>query len=590
MHTVDFTALRSVTNPIFYPLYWNDDRFLFLWGGRGSGKSTFAAQKIIRRIILEPQHRIVCFRKVARTLRNSVFSELKGIIYQWNLKELFGINKSDMSIECKPNGNEILCLGTDDPEKLKSLSRVSSIWIEEATELSYDDFHEINMTLRGRRKAYKQIMLTFNPVSKKHWIKERFFDTNAEQSGGHRKITRHHSSYRDNLWIDREYIAELEGLKDIDMTLYKIHALGIWGTLEHTIYNNWITIDFNYLTETYPTECYGLDFGYENPTALIHIGFKDVEPIQEVEQTTKQSTIQQTAQPTEQEVTDKQGVGSETPEREAIKHKYPPYSAPVFLDDDVYQSRNFPSGVKSSGIGKGNIPGGLKSSDMKEGDIPDNGLTEKTYNDLARSDLKLFEKSWDCTKTGIGAESEYRSGLGNNGSSESDRDKSQDKKSLKKSKLRRRFNAAFLTEVFVERHLTNSQIIARLKIEIPESKRKKVIIYADSAEPDRIEEIRMAGFKIEPADKSVEDGILSVKEKNLYIDKKSTILISEIEKYKRREDKDGNVLEEPAKYDDHTMDAMRYGIHTHMKKFRKKGRAKIYVGKIKKTEIVHTDM
>ena len=58
------------------------------------------------------------------------------------------------------NGNRLYFAGVDDPEKLKSIEGITSMWIEEATELSLNDFNEIDRRLRGKTKNYKQVILT----------------------------------------------------------------------------------------------------------------------------------------------------------------------------------------------------------------------------------------------------------------------------------------------------------------------------------------------------------------------------------------------------------------------------------------------
>ena len=119
----------------------------------------------------------------------------------------------------------------------------------------------------------------------------------------------------------------------------------------------------------------------------------------------------------------------------------------------------------------------------------------------------------------------------------------------------------FIEELLYERFLTNSDFIERLKTLILD---KNKLIKADSAEPDRIEEIKRAGFYIEPARKgknSVKDGIDTVKRKKLHIIKNSTNLIKEIRSYKWKEDKaTGKILDEPVKFNDHAMDAIRYVV------------------------------
>lgn len=113
--------------------------------------------------------------------------------------------------------------------------------------------------------------------------------------------------------------------------------------------------------------------------------------------------------------------------------------------------------------------------------------------------------------------------------------------------------------------LTNPQLIAELNHLVGDQRRP---IYADSAEPKTIQEIKNAGFNIKPCIKgpeSVFDGIMFVKTKDIYITKDSENLIKEKQSYKWREDKDGNVLDEPVGMNDHAMAAERYALFTHLK-------------------------
>ncbi|GFP31581.1 phage terminase large subunit, partial [Candidatus Hakubella thermalkaliphila] len=133
MIPIDFAA---TTNTKFYPLYADTSRYLVLWGGGSSGKSRFAAQKLIARMLSEKGHRLLCLRKVAKTLRESVFAELKTVIGGWGVSALFsiptGINR-DLHIKCRANGNEILFSGLDAVEKRKSIVGITGIWVEEAS-------------------------------------------------------------------------------------------------------------------------------------------------------------------------------------------------------------------------------------------------------------------------------------------------------------------------------------------------------------------------------------------------------------------------------------------------------------------------
>jgi phage terminase large subunit len=219
------------TNPVYVPLYTNANRYIVLVGGAGSGKSIFAGQKLLKRITTESGHRILVVRKVARTLRESCFQQLRGQISELFRYEDFEINKTDMKITYKKNKNEILFAGLDDVEKLKSIYNVTSIWIEEASELEPEDFRQLDIRLRGETKSYKQFIVTFNPVSITHWLKAEFFDSKKPDC-----VTLH-TTYKDNKFLDNEAIRVLESFRDTDPYYYQVYCQGEWGVLGKTIFN-----------------------------------------------------------------------------------------------------------------------------------------------------------------------------------------------------------------------------------------------------------------------------------------------------------------------------------------------------------------
>lgn len=166
--TVDLSGLPQLTNDTFLPLYKDQRRFLVLKGGAGSGKSVFVVEKLLYRILTEQYpshpHRFLILRKVAKTLRESCFALICGVIRQWGLDRLFRINKTDMSITCV-NGNQFILAGLDDVEKLKSIFDITGVWLEEANEAEARDLRQVNLRLRGWTPFYKQIIVSFNPVA-----------------------------------------------------------------------------------------------------------------------------------------------------------------------------------------------------------------------------------------------------------------------------------------------------------------------------------------------------------------------------------------------------------------------------------------
>ncbi len=254
-------------NDVYLPLFSEKSRYLHLYGGAGSGKSVFAAQKLLIRTLTEKGHRFLLLRKVARTIRGSQFALLKSLISYTNMGVYFSIRESDMRITCKLNGNEIVTSGLDDREKLKSIFGITSVWIEEATELDINDFTQVDLRMRGKTPNYKQIILTYNPVNALHWL-----NTTHKQDSCTVRTT-----YADNKFIDEEYKKMLEALKFQNAEYYDVYVLGKWGIQRNIVYQPFEIIDCYPGYEYFDDVIYGLDFGFNNQTALIEIGIKDKE-------------------------------------------------------------------------------------------------------------------------------------------------------------------------------------------------------------------------------------------------------------------------------------------------------------------------
>jgi phage terminase large subunit len=238
--------------------------------------------------------------------------------------------------------------------------------------------------------------LTYNPDDYYHWTKEIFFDEISDKNRRYQEnATVLTTTIEDNLYATDEDRAELDAYKDIDESQYMIYRYGEYAMLRNLIYKNYDIIPESEFPETFDEVIYGLDFGYENPSALLMIGFKDTQ---------------------------------------------------------------------------------------------------------------IYEK-----------------------------------------------------ELIYEKHLTNSQLIDKLQLVI---KNKNDLIYADSAEPDRIMEINRAGFNVDKAQKDVLDGIDCCLRFRPKIASSSENHLREKRTYKRKEDKNGNSLEDPLP-NFHSCDCERYALYTH---------------------------
>lgn len=225
-----YNRLRETSNEAFLPLFADEHRYLVLKGGGGSGKSIFAGRKVLERVTSEPGHRWLVCRKVARTLRESCFKQLLGQLAELYPDSGYKANKSDLVISFR-NGSEIIFAGLDDAEKLKSIYNITGIWIEEASELLESDFNQLDIRLRGRTREYQQIILSFNPVSIRHWLKKRFFDKKDPRARVHE------STYKDNRFLDAAAIRTLESFQETDEYYYQVYCLGMWGVTGKTVFD-----------------------------------------------------------------------------------------------------------------------------------------------------------------------------------------------------------------------------------------------------------------------------------------------------------------------------------------------------------------
>lgn len=262
----------KVHTNIFCPVYrphLNPDghRILVFYGGAGSGKSFFVAQRLVYKA-LRSQRKILVLRKVNRTTKASTFQLLLDTLDQFGIKDRCSINRTDFTI-ILPNGSSFLCMGLDDPEKIKSITGLTDAWLEEATEFTLDDFSQVNLRIRDPKAEDQEVILSFNPVSKANWCYLQFFAEDESLMEFRKTVKIVHTNYLDNPFLPQEYVQALLLMKATNEVYYKIYALGEFGSLDKLVYNNWQKMDFDHTKIKGQLLC-GLDFGYTNdPTQFI---------------------------------------------------------------------------------------------------------------------------------------------------------------------------------------------------------------------------------------------------------------------------------------------------------------------------------
>lgn len=232
-------------------------------GGARSGKSYAMAQLLIMRA-LNASVLIAVTRKTMPALKMTVFRLIIEMLQKYGLFQSDKLNKTENFYLLGKSRIQFFSL--DDPEKVKS-SEFNYIWMEEATEFTYRDYLILLTRLSAPKESnlINQIFLTLNPTDANSWIAKKLI---------HRpEVQVIHSSYKDNPFLSEEYVNTLLSLKTYDKNAFEVYALGKWGRSDKTVYSAWRSVDapFDSPEET----IWGLDFGFNNPTALVKVYIKD---------------------------------------------------------------------------------------------------------------------------------------------------------------------------------------------------------------------------------------------------------------------------------------------------------------------------
>jgi phage terminase large subunit len=259
-----------------------DVRYFEIYGGRRSAKSHDVDAIVGLTATIEPGHFVVGVRKVATTLKDSIFAEFKGFFRDNDIP--VQVNETDKEIRLA-NGSRIRCFGLDDPEKLKSLKGATIIVLEEANELSEDDFDSLDAGLSPTNYPGR-IILLHNPVPKvpglDYWYEKRFQNIPHELSKAminelsNALVLR--TWYKDNAFCAPETIRVLEGYEKTNPTKYKLWALGESVRVDGVVFDNWDVVKQVPEGIAHDSLGVGLDFGFSNdPSAAVRIWILDNE-------------------------------------------------------------------------------------------------------------------------------------------------------------------------------------------------------------------------------------------------------------------------------------------------------------------------
>lgn len=299
---------KSAFNEAYYPYLKSGAREELFYGGGGSGKSYFLAQRDILEIISKKECNKLIMHKVAASHHNTTFADLISVIQDFDnkyfnnkLSKYFKINYSrgGERILFLKTGNEILFAGCKDENELEKIKGIRAskgpinhIRFEEFTNANERDYFQLNyVRLRGETSEAKRFTGSMNPISANSWIKKRFFDNpeegtlffesdNTDPKIIQEKINKVilKTTYLDNRFYGEEEKKQLLKFKDIDKYYYDVYVLGNWGTLGNIVFSNYVLLsdeDFPYKEEDLENVFTGMDYGYVHASVIERGGFRE---------------------------------------------------------------------------------------------------------------------------------------------------------------------------------------------------------------------------------------------------------------------------------------------------------------------------
>ena len=221
--------------------------------------------------------RILFTRYTMVSAHLSIIPEFLEKIGLLGFDDIFNVNKAEV-VNTK-NNSDILFRGIktsagNQTASLKSLTGVSNWVLDEAEELTDEDiFDTIDLSIR-EKDIQNRIILILNPVTKEHWIYNRFFQNKGVEAGFNGvkdNICYIHSTYLDNIEnLSKSFLERVEAIKHRNFKKYKHKILGGWlDKAEGVVFENWSIGEFN--PDNLQTSC-GMDFGFSvDPDSLIEV-------------------------------------------------------------------------------------------------------------------------------------------------------------------------------------------------------------------------------------------------------------------------------------------------------------------------------
>ena len=265
------SAFYDVAHDVFHHGHTHYD----FSGGRGSLKSSTVSVLVPLLLINNPGTHALVLRKVANTIRDSVYAQYIWAIGELGMAAYWEAKVSPMELIYKPTGQKIMFRGADDPMKIKSI-KVPFGYIAVTHFEEKDQFAGraeirtiLQSTMRGGSKYWN--FESYNPpISRDNWANKDSLEERTDRLC-------HKSTYLQAPpeWLGEQFLAEAEHLKATDERAYQHEYLGIPVGTGGNVFDN---LDLREITDeemSHFDHIYqGVDYGwFPDPFAFIRLHY-----------------------------------------------------------------------------------------------------------------------------------------------------------------------------------------------------------------------------------------------------------------------------------------------------------------------------
>ena len=248
----------NITTSKTYRDIENSRRICILQGGTRSSKSYSALQWLLVKALTEPNMVFSIVRKSFPSMRVSIMRDWVGILKGLEIWDDNNWSATE-HIYTFDNGSIVEFMSIDSSEKRKGSAR-DYLFVDEANELSREDWFQL--FIRTRKKS----IIAYNPsFGTNHYI------FNEIQT--HPEADLFISTFKDNPFLEKQLVEEIERLEFINPEYYKIYGLGLPGNNVGTIFSINVVDD---IPEEAEFVAFGMDYGFSvDPTTLVCIAKLD---------------------------------------------------------------------------------------------------------------------------------------------------------------------------------------------------------------------------------------------------------------------------------------------------------------------------